>query len=112
MRDPDQIDFSPLDPSRTKARWEALVQATLARAHPLATVHPLWGALASRGRVALALAASLALLAWLPSFFDGARNERLTDAATELATWASQGEIPVGENIFTTFGAGASHVSE
>ncbi len=113
-RDPDRIDFSPLDPSQQPARWETLIQATLARTRPMATVHPLFSSLAARGRIALALAASLALVAWLPSLFaardSGQVAAQKTDAATQLAVWASRGGIPAGVNVFDTFGA--AHVSE
>ncbi len=66
--DPDKIDFSALDPSRHPARWEALVQQTMARRRA-AAVHPLFASLASRGQVALLLAAALAVMAWLPVDF-------------------------------------------
>lgn len=115
-RDPNRIDFSSLDPSQQPARWEAMIAATLTRARPLATVHPLFSSLASRGRVALALAATLALVAWLPSLFAGGESgsgtiaAQKTDAATQLALWASRGGIPADTNVFDTFGA--AHVSE
>ncbi len=115
-RDSDKIDFSPLDPSREPAHWESLVQATLAQARPMAAVHPLFASLASRsGRVALALAAAVALMAWLPSMLQASaepatESARQSDAATQLATWASRGEVPADENIFATFGA--THAGE
>lgn len=111
-RDPDRIDFRALDPSTDAARWESMIQATLARSRPLATVHPLFTSIASRGRVALALAAALAAIAWLPSLLrtNEPAGGASTDAATQLATWASRGDIPEGENMFEAFGV--DHVNE
>lgn len=65
--DPDRIDFSSLDPSRDALRYERTVRALAAKA--AARRMRLDDALLRWARPALAVAAVLAALAWLPALW-------------------------------------------
>src|SRR5262249_35004144 len=66
--DEDPIDFSALDPKRDSARFERMVQTVVMGARPPAAgLPPLLFGLIAWGRSAVAVAALLALAAWLPS---------------------------------------------
>ncbi|MFZ5446461.1 MAG: hypothetical protein ACOZQL_41115 [Myxococcota bacterium] len=85
----DRIDFSALDPSRQPARWEALVQRTLAAAAP---PEPAWLSVRHLRVPALALAA-VALLSWLPALFGEPPTRAPGDRAVALLQYSSAGDV-------------------
>ncbi len=90
--DDDRIDFSTLDPTLNKARFDATVLAVAARgaqrraARAEEVMLRFW-------RPALALAASIALAAWGPSLLSPIRASSSTseDPAGALLQWSSAG---------------------
>lgn len=103
------IDLSPLDPSRDRLRWERVIRATAARAmRPRPNL--VLADLSSRARPLLAMAAALALLAWLPALLgrgSGAATgagAAARDPALSLSTWASTGELPATDDLLATLG--------
>ncbi|MGC4121448.1 MAG: hypothetical protein QM765_44110 [Myxococcales bacterium] len=107
--DDDKLDLSALDPTRDELRFERMVRSLAAKA--VAQRPPDSLGLAVRfWRPALALAASLALLAWAPSLLTSSSStvssdgETTADPGTTLLSWAS-GEGPTSAaDVLTTFG--------
>ena len=106
--DDDKLDLSALDPTRDALRFERMVRSLSAKAveqrsqqaDPLSFAVRWW-------RPALALAACLALLAWVPSLWgaSGSSGQATTsDPSTTLLSWAS-GEGPTSAaDVLATLG--------
>jgi hypothetical protein len=111
MTDPEQIDWSPLDPSRDRARWQQLVAATARRARA-ARKPTLLGQLVAWGRPAIAGAAALAVIAWGGSGWrqnraaEQARTAREREQAVLLSRWAESDELPPPEVLLRVVGGG------
>ena len=113
--DDDRLDLGALDPRRDPKRWEALVQATSARAVAAAlasarTVRPirLGDVLRQQGRVALALAASIAVLMVGAAYWRGSPDSstsRMEPAQTTLG-WVASSEAPSAEEALSVWGGG------
>ncbi len=104
--DDRRIDLSPLDPGRDPERFERMVRAVLDRADAPAP-HPWASALVARGRVAVALAAVLAALAWIPALSarrNAAPAANGSDTVATVAAWADAGTIPEGVDVFRVLG--------
>ena len=102
MSDEGRIDFGPLDPSRDRGRWEAMVGAVVAGG--LARRRLTVGAqLRAWGVPSLALAAVLALVVWLAGMWRGelVTTVEPTRAVTE---WAMKDEIPATDKILEVLG--------
>jgi len=106
--DDERLDLTALDPTRDPMSFERRVRATvaaaMARRKRTTTTEALrWW------RPALALAASLALAAWLPVLLGGGTDEPATvtrtDPALDLLTLARADASPSAADILTTFGA-------
>jgi hypothetical protein len=106
--DDERLDLTALDPTRDRVRFETLVRSTvtaaMARRRRSATTEALrWW------RPALALAASLALAAWLPVLFGTSGDDPTTatrgDPAIALLTLSRPDANPSPTDILTTFGA-------
>jgi hypothetical protein len=86
----EKIDLSPLDPSRDRVRWERMVRSVAAQAAP----HPVLLDLLRLARPALAIAAALAILAWVPALFSqreaGSLVEWASPSAAELLSLGGQ----------------------
>ena len=103
--DDDKLDLSPLDPTRDARRFEHLVRSVAAQATARrdqgtpALVVRLWAP-------ALALAASLALAAWLPSLLKAAPaadQAASRDPAGKLLQWA-RGDSPSAGEVLDSLG--------
>ncbi|HEY3449704.1 MAG TPA: hypothetical protein VGK67_25340 [Myxococcales bacterium] len=108
--DDDRLDLSALDPTRDALRFERMARSLAAKAveqhspqaDPLSFAVRWW-------RPALALAASLALLAWAPSLLGASPSSSSSqataaDPSTTLLSWAS-GEGPSSAvDVLATFG--------
>ncbi len=91
--DDERLDLSPLDPTRDGARFEAIVRSVAARvvARPMRDASSI---LLAWWRPALALAASLALVAWGPALLTlgaPASNSLSSDPAAAILEWARAG---------------------
>jgi hypothetical protein len=104
--DDRRIDFSALDPGQDAERFERMVQAVLGRsAEPQG--ESMASALVARGRVFVAAAAAMAVLVWIPLLAtrDTATVEvKSTDPLALVSTWAQQGSIPDGVDVFHVLG--------
>jgi hypothetical protein len=92
----DPIDFSSLDPLRDPQRFEHRVLAMMAA---LQQSQPpvLLTSLVRWGRVAMVVAAMVAVCMWLPSLTRGVRSSphaQRSEAAQSLSTWAESGAVP------------------
>lgn len=98
----DRIDFGPLDPKQDALRFERMVRGVMAR-----TKRPGFSDTVTRyGVRALALAAGLALLAWLPVLAgDDAEETTSRDAVTQLADLAAQGNASAAASWYLSGGA-------
>lgn len=98
--DDDRIDFSALDPKREPMRFERMVQLTLAGLRLSgAGSAGLVRQVAIWGRAAMADAALVAVVAWLPALFAAdqrvASNAvRATDPVDVVSQWANAGKVP------------------
>ncbi len=104
----ERLDLSALDPTRDRTRFEGLVRSTVAaamsrRRRTTATETLRWW------RPALALAASIAVAAWLPVLFGTGSDESTAstrgDPAIALLTLARSDTTPSPTDILATFGA-------
>ena len=87
--DDDRIDLSPLDPSRDQLRWERMVRAVAARGRASRSLpEAVLRDLVRLARPVLAVAAALALVAWLPSLVGSPRAEVKATDPTLAAAWA------------------------
>jgi hypothetical protein len=102
----DRLDLGPLDPTQDALRFERMVRSVVARAvaqrPPEAQLLLVrwWGP-------ALALAASLALAAWLPSMLRGSTQSSATsnsDPATVLLSWARSGGPSSASDVLDSLG--------
>jgi hypothetical protein len=102
-----KIDFSVLDPSKDKERWEGLVRAVATRAHTARARRLTVGAqMVAWARPALALAAALALVSCAARFALPAKGATITDndSVATLASWAAEEQIPATADILEIFG--------
>jgi hypothetical protein len=98
----ERIDFSPLDPSRDRVRWERMVRSVAARGRAARRTPILRWA-----RPALAAAAIAAAAAWAPLLVrggGGGATVAASDPATSLADWARSGETPAPGELIGMFG--------
>lgn len=116
------IDFAALDPKRNGARWEAMVAAA-SQGRPRAPVHSLFAQLHRTAGPTLALAAALALVAWLPRWLrapvggeSGTQAVAVTgseqgslDAVWALDEWAVRGSV-AQEAAIEALSGGEAHV--
>jgi len=102
--DDRRIDLSSLDPGRDPERLERMVRAVLDRAaEPPA--HPFASTLVARGRLAVAAAAAVAVLAWVPALVrDRAAAPVASDPLGTLVSWAEAGAIPDGADLYHELG--------
>jgi hypothetical protein len=100
MNDP-KLDLGPLDPARDQVRWERLVRSVAARGAAGADRRRpgrLALQLAAWLRPALACAAALAVVAWVPAWLHrggpptAAATAPTADRASRLAAWATSDE--------------------
>lgn len=99
----DRIDFGPLDPTQDELRFERMVRGVMAR-----TKRPTLSDAVSRyGLRALALAAGLALLAWLPVLArdDAEEPAPSRDAVAQLADLVAQGNASAAASWYSSGGA-------
>jgi hypothetical protein len=108
-----RLDLEALDPSHDKARWERMVRSVAARgAEAAARRRPgsLELQLAAWLRPALACAAAVALLVWVPAWLRPPQAARTppvaaaADQAARLAAWASSDEATAASGLLLTFG--------
>jgi hypothetical protein len=98
--DEDRIDFYALDPKRNSGRFERMVQAVVAGARSPAVLSQLLFGLVAWGRGAVAVAALLALAAWVPSLGGiglSDANSPLTagtDPVELVSSWATTDDVP------------------
>jgi hypothetical protein len=106
---PKPIDFSALDPSRDRPRWERTIQGLAAKAHAerrrrFAVEHELlrWA------RPVLAVAAAFCLIVWTAGYFVAGRRSatavEATPPALSLAAWAATDQLPETSEIFHALG--------
>ena len=114
--DEDPIDFSALDPKRDSARFERMVQTVVMGARPPAAgLPPLLFGLIAWGRSAVAVAALLALSAWLPSLGRrslGDANSPLmsgTDPVELVSSWAMTDDVPPEIDLVQAMGGLYAH---
>jgi len=102
--DDDRLDLSSLDPKRNPARFERMVKAVVAGVRPRdPPVHPLLLSLLGLGRTAVALAALLAAVAWVPALWRWREADRTRrDQVALVASWAEAGRIPKDADLFRT----------
>lgn len=98
----DRIDFGPLDPKQDELRFERMVRGVMVR-----TKRPgLEDTVTKYGVRALALAAGLALLAWLPVLArDDAEETTARDAVTQFADLVAQGNASAATSWYVSGGA-------
>lgn len=107
--DDDRIDFSALDVKRDPARFERMVQTVVAGARA-PSPSPLVLALVGWGRAAVAVAALVALTAWLPSMLRGGSGasegttESTSDPVELVSSWARTGQVPTDVDLFQALG--------
>jgi hypothetical protein len=99
--DDDRIDFSALDPKRDTARFKRMVDSIVAGARsPVSAALFLVHELVSWGRPAVAIAALLALTAWLPTLVRNGSNwgqspfSAMNDPVDLVSSWARTGRVP------------------
>jgi hypothetical protein len=114
--DEDPIDFSALDPRRNSARFEQMVRTVVIGARPPAAgLPPLLFELIAWGRSAVAVAALLALAAWLPSLGSrglGEANGPLmagTDPVELVSSWAMTDDVPPEVDLVQAMGGLYAH---
>ncbi len=96
-REDERIDFSALDPSRDELRWtrtvDGLVDKALAERRKRLSIER---QLLRWARPALAVAASLGLVAWTADFLAAHRPGTTAQhpAALTVANWAANNQIP------------------
>jgi hypothetical protein len=104
--DDDRIDFSALDLKRNRLRYERMVRAVVAGARTPAQP-PFQRELVAWGRAALAIAALLAFIAWVPNLVRRDSNVTTTtqsDPVQLVATWAETGRVPSDVDLVQTLG--------
>jgi hypothetical protein len=103
----ERLDLSPLDPTRDELRFERMVRsiasrAAAGRAADTGTVIVRWW------RVALAVAASLAIAAWAPWLVSGSRSADAAvtqhDPAESLLEWARTGGPSSPTDVLVSLG--------
>src|ERR1700737_1855085 len=108
--DDERIDFSALDPQRNPIRFERMVQTVVAGAQSPTPV-PLVHQLARSGSAALAVAALLAVIAWLPNLISGTSKFTTSPMITRseavelVSAWAQTGNVPSDADLVQTLGS-------
>jgi hypothetical protein len=108
--DDGRIDFSALDPKRDPKHFDQMVQAVMAGARsPAPALHALPLQLFRWGAVAVAIAAALAIVAWLPALTTSQSGSEagIADAADPVelvSAWADRGSIPSDVDLFEVLG--------
>jgi hypothetical protein len=110
--DDTPIDFSSLDPTRHRARWDARIEfvarASAASRRKRLTIE---GQLIAWSRPMLAVAASVALIGSIGvSITEGPAVTKNADPVLELSTWAARDEVPSPEAVMNAFRG--EHVNE
>jgi hypothetical protein len=112
MTDP-KLDLTALDPSRDQVRWDRLVRSVAARgAEAAARRRPGWLALELSAwvRPALACAAGVALLVWVPTWLRAppapvpATSAATADRAALLAAWAASDDPSSASTLLLVLG--------
>ncbi len=106
----DNIDFSPLDPSRDRARWNDMIASLARRAHQARQRRLTVAAqLMAWSRPMLAAAAGVAMVTWIGAMAsDGpkeANHAAVPEPAMSLAGWAATDEVPATQEILQLLGA-------
>jgi len=110
MKDPEKIDFSPLDPSKDELRWQRLIVATASRARGSRRAPTVIDQLVAWGRPALAFAAALCVVLWSGSWWAQTRTAERKRAAVQseqaerLLRWALDDEVPPPEVVLQVVG--------
>jgi hypothetical protein len=86
----DRIDFSALDPSRDRVRWEARIAAIAAAGRKRPS---LFDALAAWARPALAAAAAIAVVVWGAAMLTHRTAPAQADPYAQVIDW-SRGQMP------------------
>ena len=114
--DEDPIDFSALDPRRNSARFERMVQTVVVGARsPAAGLPPLLFELIAWGRSAVAVAALLALAAWLPNLGRSGLSDANspltagTDPVELVSSWAMTDDVPAEIDLVQAMGGLYAH---
>jgi uncharacterized membrane protein YidH (DUF202 family) len=108
-REDERIDFSALDPSRDELRWtrtvDGLVDKALAERRKRLSIER---QLLRWARPALAVAASIGLVAWTAGLLAANRSGRVTTAqhpaALTVANWAANNQIPQPSELWGALG--------
>jgi hypothetical protein len=106
----DPIDFSALDPKREPRHFEQMVETVIDGAKALPPSPSFARDLVRWGRTAVALAAALAVTAWLPAlvrdaFTEGQRTTGARRDPVELVSaWARAGDVPSGVDVSEALG--------
>jgi hypothetical protein len=112
MKDPEKIDFGPLDPARDAPRWQRLIDETArrARAQRGRGAQTMSAQVVAWGRPVLAVAAALSLVAWGSSRWgadhsvDRGRAVVRSEQAARLLEWALRDEVPPPEVVLQVVG--------
>ncbi len=105
----ERIDFSALDPSRDELHWtrtlDGLVGKALAERRKRLSIER---QLLRWARPALAVAASLGIVAWTAGLLAANRSGRVSTvqhpAALTLANWAANNQIPQPNDLWGALG--------
>lgn len=100
----DDLDLSPLDPTRDARRWEALLAQTTERALAARANRSLTGELARLSWPLTAAAACVAAAALLLATYAGGEAVPRALTTEAVAEWANAGEIPAGVDLLALTG--------
>jgi hypothetical protein len=106
MMNQERIDFTSLDPTRQRAKWDAridfVVRSAVASHRKRTTVE---GQLLLWARPMLAVAATVALVGTIAvTVTERPKLVTKSDPAMEIITWAARDDIPSTEAVMTAFG--------
>ena len=102
--DDEKLDLSALDPTRDELRFQRMARSLAARALELRQQADPFSVAVHFWRPALALAASLALLAWAPSLLSSKAQSRTTDPGATLLSWAQGAGPSSAADVLDIFG--------
>lgn len=108
MEPDDKIDLAPLDPSRDRLRWERLIVGLAKRVTAIRRAPTIGELVSAWARPALAIAAALALVAWVGGAVwpRTAQASEDTSATTALAEWAAADQTPGAADVLDILGRG------